>query len=939
MHEFRLSRRFVLLGITLAASYWLIEAYADFVWGEGPVAHRLLPADANEIWMRLIIVSLILGFTGYVSNTVYRRTRIEEKLRMLQSAVHHTHDAVLVTTAAPDPLGSEIVYVNEALCRQTGYAAEELLGKTPRMLQGPDAEREVFDRLRRCLDSEQHFTGCVTNYRKDGSTLRVDLRVSPVYDPPGELTHWIFVQRDITEREQIEAALKESEERFRVLVQNSSDITVILDSDGTILYESPAVERMLGFSPEERIGTNAFEYMHPEDRERVSAAFGNVLKEPGAQGTVGYRVRDKWGSWRHFEAIGTNLLEEPSIRGIVVNTRDVTERKQAEESLRQAEEKYRSIFENAAEGIFQTYASGRIVTANPAAARLLGYDSPEEMIENVSDVSQHFVVPDDRTLFYRLIQQEDTVSDFEHQMYRRDGTPIWVSVTARALRDQDGKLSGFEGVVEDVTERKKAEEALRESEERYRAVVEQSAEGIYLIDARTKRIIESNSTLRQMLGYTASELDDMELYELAASPREKIDSNFRRTLKEGHRITGATEYWRKDGTLLDVEVSASVICYGGEDVVCGVVRDITERKRAERRLREAEEGYRTLVEQVPAVIYTQELSEPSSPKSSTTMFASPQIEAQTGYPPLAYVEDPELWIKLVHPEDREQVLAEDARTDEIGEPFRMEYRYITRHGRVIWVRDEAMLVRDESGQPLYWQGIQQDITQRKRAESALREVREAERRQIARDLHDGVLQELMDALYSMQVTRLRLRDEGINIPEIDEQIDDLRNAAQGLREAINNLHHRNVLEQSFLQLLRSVVEANRQKAPQIEIGLDVDASFSSEPLEGTKMDLLRIVQEALVNVRRHSEAHSVKVNLREDQDLVIEVVDDGRGFDPEMAWGGIGLSSMQERALKLGADLHIESAPGRGTRVVVVVPAELARAADDAGHSDIYREG
>jgi signal transduction histidine kinase len=140
--------------------------------------------------------------------------------------------------------------------------------------------------------------------------------------------------------------------------------------------------------------------------------------------------------------------------------------------------------------------------------------------------------------------------------------------------------------------------------------------------------------------------------------------------------------------------------------------------------------------------------------------------------------------------------------------------------------------------------------------------------------------------------------------------------------------------------LRSVVEVNRQKAPQIQIALDADGSLSSELPKAIEVQLLRIIQEALVNVRRHSEARNVEVSLREeDEDLIIEVVDDGRGFDPELAWGGIGLSSMQERALKLGADMHIQSAPGKGTKVIVRMPAELACAADAPDHSEIYREG
>ncbi|MDQ3913159.1 MAG: PAS domain S-box protein, partial [Actinomycetota bacterium] len=144
-----------------------------------------------------------------------------------------------------------------------------------------------------------------------------------------------------------------------------------------------------------------------------------------------------------------------------------------------------------------------------------------------------------------------------------------------------------------------------------------------------------------------------------------------------------------------------------------------ERERAEEALRRSEEEYRALVEQIPAAIYTQQIAEPGSSRTSPTLYASPQIESQTGYPPQSFVEDPELWIRILHPEDHERVLAEDRRTDETGEPFRMEYRQITRDGRTVWIRDEAVLVRDEEGYPRFWQGVMYDVTERKATEEEL----------------------------------------------------------------------------------------------------------------------------------------------------------------------------------------------------------------------------
>lgn len=800
-------RRIVLSGLGLAAFYWMIETVADSVFGgEGPIVTRLLPADANEIWMRLIIVGLILAFTSYATTTVERRARTDRKLRLLESAVEHTDDAVLITTAELDPPGPEIIYVNEAFCRQTGHAAEELLGHTPRMLQGPDSERAVLDRLRRCLELGQHFVGSITNYRKDGSSLRVELRISPVYSPAGKLTHWISVQHDVSERERTEAALRESEERYRLTVEGAKDHAIFMVStDGRVASWNVGAEYVFGYSEEEIVGESGSRLFTPEDRR--SGAYEEELRQAE---TAGRAEDERW----HVRKDGSRFWGSGFVRpvrdgggelcGFSQVVRDATERKRAEQALRHAEEEYRSIFENAVDGIFHTSIEGRIETANPASARILGYGSTEELMAEVSNVSrQLYVSPADRSRFENSLREQGVVRDFEARVYRKDGSAIWVSANARCIRSRDGRVVGYEGMFEDITERKTSEEALRESEERYRAVVEQAADGLYLADMQTLRIVGTNPSIRKMLGYSVEELHAMEAHELVGLSREEVASSLQGALEGGQGLLGERKYRRKDGTFIDVEVSASGITYGGRQTACVVIHDVTERKRGER---------------------------------------------------------------------------------------------------------------------------------------ALGEVREAERRQIARDLHDGVLQDLMDALYSMQVTRLKLvGDEGIDLSEIEEQILDLRKATQGLREAITNLRRGGVQSQPFLHLLRSVVAATRQKAPGTEVALDVDASLASvnsaAPAGNSGIELLRIVQEALVNARRHSGARHIWVSLWvEERYIIAEVVDDGRGFDAETAWAGVGLSSMQERTLKLGGSLNIQSEPGKGARVTVRIPDAASNFAADALH-------
>lgn len=225
-------------------------------------------------------------------------------------------------------------------------------------------------------------------------------------------------------------------------------------------------------------------------------------------------------------------------------------------------------------------------------------------------------------------------------------------------------------------------------------------------------------------------------------------------------------------------------------------------------------------------------------------------------------------------------------------------------------------IHGDSGELLGAVNVLVDITERKRAEEALHEMREHERRRIARDLHDGVLQDLAYAAQTIEIARLEADGTGLEA-ELQEGADVIRRAAGELRGIVYDLRLVDAQDHPLPDLLESLVERNRGMAGPCEIGLKVEEGFPTTPLEDAGVELLRIIQEALTNARRHSEAGNVMVTLSaRNGDLLAEVADDGRGFARETV-PGIGLSSMRERAAALGGGLDVESEPGQGTRVRV----------------------
>ena len=265
-------------------------------------------------------------------------------------------------------------------------------------------------------------------------------------------------------------------------------------------------------------------------------------------------------------------------------------------------------------------------------------------------------------------------------------------------------------VEERTNELTKAISTLEKSEERYRAVVEQTAECLFMFDAETKRILETNDAFRKLFGYTVEDLKEMRIYEIVEDDPSSIDAHVRRNREQGNHNVGERRYRHKDGSLVDVEVSGSVISYEGHDsVVLGIARDVTQRRQAEEELRAAEARYRTLVEQVPAALYTADFGDPPA-----LAYVSPRYEELSGYGLQDHLADPELWSKTIHPEDREWVLAENRQVNLSGDPFEVEYRMVHREGHVVWVQDASYVLKDARGLPLCRQGFMLDVTERKK---------------------------------------------------------------------------------------------------------------------------------------------------------------------------------------------------------------------------------
>lgn len=266
-----------------------------------------------------------------ISEDITERKQAEELLHLLERAIAASSNGIVITDSTrPD---HPIIYCNPAFERMTGYSCNEVRGQNCRFLQADRTDATAREQIRQALRLEQECLVVLKNRRKDGSYFWNELAISPVRDSSGKLTHFIGVQTDITKRKQAEEALRESEERYRLLAENSTDLISRHSPEGVYLYASPACRSLLGYQPEELIGVPTHEFLHPQDVEAFQQAYQDILSSEEVH-TLSHRTRRADGSYVWFETT-CHAIRNPdgTVAEIVAAARDITERKQAEASL------------------------------------------------------------------------------------------------------------------------------------------------------------------------------------------------------------------------------------------------------------------------------------------------------------------------------------------------------------------------------------------------------------------------------------------------------------------------------------------------------------------------------------------------------------------------------------------------------------------------------
>jgi PAS domain S-box-containing protein len=902
----------------------------------------------------------VIAYMGVAQNIADRK-RTEQQIRLLADAVQSTHEMVYLTN--PE---NRLTFVNQAFLGTYGYRTEEVLDRRPDFLYSPNNPPGLCEQvLRQTLAGG--WRGEVLNCRKNGTEFPISLSTSQIKDSEGRVVGFIGVARDIGERRRAErhrAALAKLGNSLgaAATTQDAADSILRIASelfgwDAAYLDVYPEADDKIipiiaidTLDGERRQIPLAQLSLEPTPMMRLVMTKGAVLLNRDDESSprvklVPFGDAGRPSASRMYVPLhsGGQVLGVLSIQsytaqaysqqdlGLLQALADLCgnalQRIKVTDALREAESKYRIIFENATEGIFQTTPQGRFLSANPALARMLGYEKPEDLISNVIDIErQTYVVPSRRQELKVLLETRGSVQGFEAERYRKDGTRIWTSLNSHTVRDASGTILCYEGTVREVTERKRSEQRLADALELNLTILSASSVGI-LAYRESGQCIFANGAAARIVGASPEQLLRQNFRQIPSWQEsgllEMAEETLRTRQMQSRRVHMVTTF----GKDVWIESQTASFVSAGELHLLMLNNEITARQQAEAALEQSRRRQTAILDTI---------SDPAWLKDVEGRFLACN-EALTRF----YDLTPEQIIgktalELALP-DAAQLAAEDSQVMQSRKPALFEAARTGAQGYLVWFESFNSPIFNESGEVTGTVGIAREVTERKRTEQELRdlsqrviEAQETERLRVARELHDGVNQLIASA-------KLRLRKvedvvSGANpaAREILRRCEQLLvRALEENRRIAHNLRPSDLDELGLAAACRNFCKGLQSRT---KLTLKCRIAKLRERLPpAIELNLFRIAQEALTNVEAHAQAKSARLSIHAEGEFVIlKIQDDGRGFTPASAsrgkkdQRGLGFTNMRERAAAVGGIFQVETAPGRGTTITVRIPSRHA---------------
>ena len=742
------------------------------------------------------------------------------------------------------------------------------------------------------------------------------------------------LQEEIVVREQTQKKLIESEEKYRTYIEHANDgISVV--HKGKITFVNSRLAEIMGYKVDELVGKDFLQFIPKGKLNQITDNLKRRLAGEEVPQVYESRILHKDSSEIDVEFNITTIEsnDEPATLTII---RDITERKQAEETLRESQEKYRALFSNAQVALFRTRISdGKLVQINERYAKMAGYSTVEDCMAEFN-AADAWANPNARNELLRILKENGSVNDFETEMIRRNGSRIWILFSATIFPKQ-----GFlEGSIVDINERKQVEEALRESERKYRSTVENISDGFFILAGEDLIVTYSNFAAEELLGRKAKDILGKPLFEAFPEAKGSVfEKKYRQTYQTKKFLSFEIYFGVKPyENWYDVRV------YPGDQSISVFFQITTERKRGEVALRESESRHRQFVENAVLGLF-QVTKEGQFLMSNRRMAKIFGYDSQQDF--LSGVDNiTELY---VNPEERQKILQE---IDERGHIDGREMSFKRKDGDPIFCNAYVRSTQNEDGKYIY-EGLLEDVTEKKNMVAQLQQVNKME--SIA-TLAGGVAHEfnntLMGIMGNIELLKINFSDDG----GIDKQLESMKGAghrmsrltAQLLAYAEGGKYQPKELKlDDFVIETLPILQHNLSPTVSVETVFPKDISH----IEADHAQMQMVLSAILANSNEAIEDEGIIRITAENKDLdenftkqhpglepgyyvCLTIEDNGKGMDEKTKSGifepffttkfqgrGMGMAAVYGIIMNHDGGISVDSELGKGTVVQIYLPA------------------
>ncbi|HEX3819784.1 MAG TPA: PAS domain S-box protein [Candidatus Sulfotelmatobacter sp.] len=783
----------------------------------------------------------------------------------------------------------------------------------------------------------------------DGAPHRVEtrdgdryflLRIAPYTGADGQILGAVLTFTNVTAfRASIQQAIYERE-YTKTILNTVVDPVVVLDARLQVQTANRAFYTIFEVSRNETQGVSIRKLGNSEwETSGVWDSVERTLSGPGEFQAV--EIDRQSSTVRRTLALDARRLAGIGDSLILITFHDVTERKQAERTT----SLLAAIVDFSEDAILSEKLDGTITSWNHSAERLFGYKAQEAIGQHITLIVPWERRSEEEDILRRLARGE-RVEHFETVRRRKDGAYLDTSLTISPIRDAAGRVIGASNVARDISERKRIEVALRESEERFRAIVETTPECVKLISAEGTLLHMNRPGLAMVGAHSTDDVVGKSVYDLIASEDRDRFKAFNESICRGEQGSLQFDIIGLEGKRRHMETHAAPLRNPDETLVhLGITTDISERKQAEESLHRSEERFRALVNASSDVVYRM------SPDWSAMHELDGRGLANTGKPRKDWLNE------YVHPDDQPLMLRTIREAVRTKSMFQLEHRVRRTNGTLGWTNSRAVPLLNVDGGIVEWFGSASDVTARKEAEDNFRklaqtldaevrartreleeqsnQVRELswrlltsqdeERRHIARELHDSAGQTL--TVLGISLAQLVENTER-NSPELAAEAEQIQETVQQLHREIRTtsyLLHPPLLDETGLYSAINWYLEGLQERSGLQVQLDISKEFGRLP-RNMEIVIFRLVQECLINIHRHSGSETASIRVaRESDQITLDIRDQGKGISParlaeiQAGRSGVGISGMRERLRQFQGTVNIESGSS-GTRVFAIIP-------------------